>query len=61
MLKKQVNEYLEEHVPYGKNYMISGKNTKQIPERRKKNDQWKYLVNIFYTKSNMQSSVKDLQ
>jgi len=60
---KYVNDYLKEHVPYGKNYMMSGKNMKQIPERRKKNEESMkvYILNIFYANSNMQSSVKDLQ
>ena len=46
-----------------KSIWLVGKNTKQIPERRKKNEESMkvHLLNIFYANSNMQSSVKDLQ
>lgn len=49
--------------PMEKTIWLVGKNTKQIPARRKKDEESMkvYLLNIFHANSNMQSSVKDLQ
>lgn len=47
---------------YGKNCMMSGKNYKTNSWKKKNEESMKVdLLNIFYTNSNMQSSVKDLQ